>query len=57
MIIAVYDVIAHKDGQQANKETTILIISNTATIVALTNQVSQRLHWHFIIIIQKHLKI
>ena len=56
MIILAYDVFAHKDGQQADQQSTIFVISDTPTIVTLTNQIRKRVQRNFVVVIQKHLR-
>ena len=56
MIILAYDVFAHKDGQQADQQSTIFVISDAPTIVTLTNQIRKRVQGNFVVVIQKHLR-
>ena len=56
MIILAYDVFAHKDGQQADQQSTIFVIGDAPTIVTLTNQIRKRVQGNFIVVIQKHLR-
>ena len=56
MIILAYDVFAHKDGQQADQQSTIFVISDAPTIVTLTNQIRKCVQRNFVVVIQKHLR-
>ena len=56
VIILAYDVFAHKDGQQADQQSTIFVISDAPTIVTLTNQIRKRVQRNFVVVIQKHLR-
>ena len=56
VIILAYDVFAHKDGQQADQQSTIFVISDAPTIVTLTNQIRKCVQRNFVVVIQKHLR-
>ena len=56
VIILAYDVFAHKDGQQADQQSTIFVIGDAPTIVTLTNQIRKRVQGNFVVVIQKHLR-
>ena len=56
VIIVVHDGFAVENGQEAEQQSPVPVISHTASIVALSRQVGQRIQGHILVVIQEHLQ-
>ena len=55
VIIVVHNGFAVENGQEAEQQSPVPVISHTPSIVALSRQIGQRIQGHILIVIQEHL--